>query len=117
MRGAVDVLKAMMADQQSSIIGSMGDSMLADANIKKGYVPDSDSDESVTETQGYWFADVSISEAAKALGKMDDAKKLAARSQGYRKLFNKETEFFQPKDSSGNFEAGFDPISWKTGLQ
>ena len=116
-------------DQQNSMVGSMGDSVLADAiakskwgilegidtsmayeairkdafvqresmygreglndYIEKGYVPSSDSEESVTETQGYWLADASISEAAEALGKLDDANKLAARSQGYRKLFNR----------------------------
>jgi len=84
--------------------------------IQRGYVPDSDSDESVTETQGYWLADAAVSEAAKTLGKIDDAKVLAKRSMGYKNLFNRKTMFFQPKDVNGNFDRHFDPIAWRQGF-
>jgi len=143
-------------DQQNSMVGSMGDFVLADAiakskwgvldgidtskayaairkdafvereslygreglhdYIQKGYVPSSDSDESVTESQGYWLADAAISEAAKALGKTKDSQVLAKRSQGYKQLFNKETMFFQPKDATGRFKGMFDPIEWRNGF-
>jgi len=84
--------------------------------IQKGYVPASDSDESVTETQGYWLADAAISHAAELLGKEEDAKDLAARSKRYQSLFNGQTMFFQPKDSQGHFSGRFDPIAWKNGF-
>lgn len=143
-------------DQQNSMVGTMGDSVLADAiaknkwgiltgfdatkayeairkdafvgresnygreglsdYIQNGYVTSSDSDESVTESQGYWLADAAMSEAAALLGKKEDSEVLAARSKRYTTLFNKDTKFFEPKTKEGHFTQGFDPIAWRNGF-
>jgi len=158
--------------QRSSMVGTMGDVVLADAiakskwgilegfdvqkayeairkdafvegeglygraglqhYIEHGFVPESEFkgkvldwwfdrhaeafSESVTRTQDYYIADAAIARAAQLLGKTDDHDKLSARSKRYGVLFNNDTLFFQPKKSSGEFFAPFDPLAWKNGF-
>jgi len=144
-------------DQSDMMVGTMGDTVLADAlakqkwgfvdgfdaeetyavirkdafdqdnpslfgraglqnYIEKGYVPTSDNEESVALTLGYYLADAAISNAAKLLGKDEDAKTLHDRSRRYYNLFNNESSFFQPRDDSGEFTGGFDALAWRNGF-
>lgn len=51
-----------------------------------------------------------ISQLAKHLGNEEDYRFFADRSYNYRKIFNKETNFFHPKDKDGKFIEPFDYI-------
>ncbi len=51
-----------------------------------------------------------LAQIAKALDKREDYEYFIKRSQNYRNLFNKETGFFAPRTSDGNWVADFDPI-------
>lgn len=83
--------------------------------IEKGYVT-SDVSESVSRTLNYYVSDAAIARAAHALGKEDDEQVLSARSKRYNVLFNKDTKFFEPKDSEGRFPDDFNPLSWGNGF-
>lgn len=112
-----DVDKAYAAirkDAFSNPEGLFGREGLEDY-IEKGYVT-ADVSESVSRTLNYYVSDAAIARAANVLGKQDDAEVLRARSRRYGVIFNNDTHFFQPKDSSGNFLDGFDPISWGNGF-
>ena len=54
--------------------------------------------------------DWAIGEMAKATNNSKDYEFFNKRSYNYRKLFNKQTGFFHPKDSAGNFIEPFDYI-------
>ena len=54
--------------------------------------------------------DWAIGEMAKATNNTKDYELFNKRSYNYRKLFNKQTGFFHPKDSLGNFIEPFDYI-------
>jgi len=76
--------------------------------IEKGYVT-ADVPESVSITLDYYTSDAAIARAAGILGKYDDEKVLTARSKRYDEIFNKDTQFFQPKDTKGRFWGRVDP--------
>lgn len=96
--------------------------------IDKGYIPEADfpsqperksgqsQPESVSRSLNNYVADAAISRAAEALDRCDDAKTLFNRSRRYPVLFNKETQFFQPKDRNGSFYQPFDPLAWRWGF-
>lgn len=56
------------------------------------------------------YDDWCISQLAKHLGNEEDYRFFADRSYNYRKIFNKETNFFHPKDKDGKFIEPFDYI-------
>jgi len=49
-------------------------------------------------------------EAAKALGKENDAKLFAEHSQYYKNIWNPATQYFQPRNANGTFVKKFDPL-------
>lgn len=71
-------------------------------------VSDVEQRQSVAVTQAASYDDWCIAQLAKKLGKQDDYKFFTDRSFNYRKLFNKETGFFHPRDKQGNFIEPFD---------
>jgi len=75
-----------------------------------GYCPADLNDESVSKTLEYAYADDAISKLAEALGREADANLFAEHSKYYRNLWNPETQFFQPRNSSGEFEEKFKPL-------
>ncbi len=91
--------------------GSRGDSRegLADY-IALGYCPSDKTDKSVSKTLEYAYADQSIALLAKALGHTEDTELFLKRGQNYRNVWDKGTQFFRPKDSSGKF-GDFDPLA------
>ena len=67
--------------------------------------------QAVAVTQAASYDDWCIAQMAKALGKTDDYNFFTERSFNYRKLFNKATGFFHPKDKDGQF---IEPFDYKT---
>jgi predicted alpha-1,2-mannosidase len=64
----------------------------------------------VAVTQAASYDDWSIAQMAKQLGREEDYKFFLDRAFNYRKLFNKETGFFHPRDKDGKFIEPFDYI-------
>ena len=64
--------------------------------------------QAVAVTLAASFDDWCIAQMAKKLGKQDDYNFFINRSFNYRRLFNKETGFFHPKDKDGKFIEPFD---------
>ncbi|MGW1199808.1 GH92 family glycosyl hydrolase [Streptomyces sp. NPDC002536] len=88
--------------------------------IKDGYVPylpdrkqqkpgDSDFRQGASATLEYAVADGALSRMARALGHRADADRYAARSRNYRKVFDRSTGFFRPRDAKGAFTGSADP--------
>lgn len=64
---------------------------------------------SLSKTLEYAFDDYCIALMAEKMGKEDLADNFYKRASNYRNVFNKSSSFMQPKDSKGNFIAGFKP--------
>ncbi|KAB2662133.1 MAG: glycoside hydrolase family 92 protein [Verrucomicrobia bacterium] len=77
--------------------------------IRHGYCPTERVDHSVARTLEYAWEDHAIGLLAEALGHRDDAARFKERGQSYRKLWNPETRYFQPRDAGGKFSRPFDP--------
>ncbi len=80
--------------------------------IENGYVSvDSGVAGPVSVTQEYNIADYAIALLAKELGKEEDYQEFIRRSVTYRKLYNPESQFLQPKHLNGTWMDGFDPLA------
>ncbi|MCM4156983.1 GH92 family glycosyl hydrolase [Gramella sp. AN32] len=78
--------------------------------IKNGYLSvDSRIAGPVSTTLEYNISDYAIAQMAKALGKKDDYLEFSKRSLSYKKLYNPETGFLQPKYRNGEWYKPFDP--------
>lgn len=64
---------------------------------------------SLSKTLEYAFDDYCIAIMAEKMGKEDLADNFYKRASNYRNVFNENSSFMQPKDSKGNFIAGFKP--------
>ncbi len=77
----------------------------------QGYVPVDKTAESVSCTMEYAYDDFCVAQVAKQLGYLDTCRLLMKRSLNYKKLYNKETEFFAPRKYDGTWNedvrAGF----------
>lgn len=62
----------------------------------------------IAVTLGTVYDEWCLANIAKALGYKEDADYFGKRSLNYHTVFNKETRFFHPKDSMGNFIEPFD---------
>jgi len=78
--------------------------------LEYNYCPSDLMDESVSKTLEYAWADQSIANLAKALGKEEDARLFESHAQYYRNTWNPETKYFQPRDTKGNFFEPFKPL-------
>ena len=78
-----------------------------------GYMPQTLQDESVSITMEQAFDDACVALVAKKLGKTEDYERFYRRSMFYKNLFDPEMGFFRPKDESGNWIDGFDPLSYE----
>jgi len=78
--------------------------------LKYHYCPADLMDRAVSKTLEYAYADDAVSKLAKVLGHNDDAKLFAEHAQYYRNTWNPETQYFQPRNSSGEFEKKFKPL-------
>jgi len=78
--------------------------------LKYHFCPADLMDEAVSKTLEYCYADDAISKLAAALGKEKDAKLFAAHSQYYKNTWNPATQYFQPRNASGEFVDKFKPL-------
>lgn len=81
---------------------------------KMGYIPyDVDVNENVARTLEYAYDDYTIMKLAKALNRPEEEiNRFAARSQNYRNVFNKQSNFMQGKNKDGSWQAPFVPEKW-----
>ena len=75
-----------------------------------GYVPCDLEVSSVSKTLEYSYADWSLAQMAKALGKKDDYDIYMERANRYKNLFDKDVNFMRGKDSKGQWRTPFDPF-------
>ena len=64
--------------------------------------------QSVAITLAACYDDWCLAQIARELKKDEDCRHFLNRSYNYRNIYNKETAFFHPKDSAGNFIQPFD---------
>lgn len=82
---------------------------------KMGYIPYDVVDKynsdnwSLSKTLEYAFDDYCIALMAEKMGEKDLADDFYKRASNYRNVFNDKTSFMQPRDSKGDFIAGFKP--------
>ena len=70
--------------------------------------------QAVSVTLDAAYDDWCLSQLARALGKVEDAKYFAKRSQNYRNVFDSSIGFMAPRAASGEFIEGFNP-KWSGG--
>ena len=78
-----------------------------------GYMPQDQQNTSVSITLEQAFDDWCVAAVARKLGRTADAERFGRRSEFYRNLFDRETGFFRPRDSHGNWVEPFDPLSYE----
>lgn len=71
-------------------------------NDALGYTPEP---LSISHTLEYAYTDWCVSQLAKALGKEEDAKRFYAKGQAYHNIFDKEKEWFRPRNADGTWVA------------
>lgn len=92
--------------------------------VEKGYCPYEERFNMATTEEGsgfgashtmeYCFSSFAVAQFAKHLGKEADYQQLSKLSEGWKLLYDKETNLIRPKDSQGNFLKEFDPLApWK----
>lgn len=70
-------------------------------NDELGYTP---SELSISHTLEYAYTDWCISQLATAMGKDEEAKVYAQKSQAYRNIFDKEKGWFRPRKADGSWQ-------------
>ncbi|MDO5979596.1 GH92 family glycosyl hydrolase [Flavivirga spongiicola] len=78
-----------------------------------GYVPyDVGIHENAARTLEYAYADFTIAQMAKSLGKNDVAKKYYEKSLNYKNLFDPSNNLMRGKNKDGSFQSPFNPLKW-----
>ena len=81
--------------------------------LRVGYLPQGRGVSGVSDTLDYAYDDWCVGQAATVVGRVDDAKVLAARAQAYRKLWDADVKLMRPKDASGDWaNVPFDQFAW-----
>jgi predicted alpha-1,2-mannosidase len=111
-----DVETAYAAARQTALVGVPAGSRFGGRQglaeyLQYGYCPYDKVVESVACTIDYSWCDYSLAQWALALGKEDDAAIFAEHAQSYKKVWNPETLFFQGRDTAGNFDPNFSPLT------
>lgn len=78
--------------------------------LEFGYCPSDIVRESVACTLDYAWCDGALALWAHALGKEDDAVMFQRRSEGFRHVWNPETQFFQGRTAGGDFDPNLRPL-------
>jgi predicted alpha-1,2-mannosidase len=76
-----------------------------------GFIPADQVSESVSKCFEYCYNDWAVSHVAAKMGNGAEAAMLRERSLNYRKYFNPENQFMQPKLANGAWAMPFDPIA------
>ncbi|NKI25727.1 glycoside hydrolase family 92 protein [Arenibacter sp. 6A1] len=78
-----------------------------------GYVPyDVGIHENAARTLEYAYADFTIAQMAKSLGKNDIADTYYKKSMNYKNLFDPSTKLMRGKNKDGSFQSPFNPVKW-----
>jgi predicted alpha-1,2-mannosidase len=76
-----------------------------------GYIPlDRIANESVSLTLELGIGDDAVARVARAAGRADVAERFARRAQGWRALWDAQTQTMRGKDSAGRWREPFDPL-------
>ena len=76
-----------------------------------GYIPlDKISNESVSKTLELGIGDDAVARVARTAGRPDVAERFARRAQGWRHLWDVQTQMMRGKDSAGRWREPFDPL-------
>ena len=78
---------------------------------KLGWVPCDKENESVSKTLEYAYDDYCIAQMAKALGKTDDYVYFMKRAASFKNIYDSSVGFMHGKDSQGNWNEPFNPLS------
>jgi predicted alpha-1,2-mannosidase len=79
---------------------------------KYGYLPyDQVEGESVSKTLEYAWGDDAVARVARIAGRDDIASRFTARAQGYRQLFDPQTQTMRGRTASGAWRTPFDPVT------
>ncbi len=78
--------------------------------VKFGYCPSDTMSGAVAKTLEYATSDAAIARLAAALGYGEDAAQFEKRAQNYRNVWNPETQYFQPRDTQGEFSTPLEPL-------
>ncbi|MBR4994502.1 MAG: GH92 family glycosyl hydrolase [Alistipes sp.] len=77
--------------------------------IESGFIPSDKMNQSIAYDMEYAIADAAAANAARALGKTEDAEYFENRSHSYRNYFDHETQFIRGRLSDGSWRQEFDP--------
>lgn len=78
-----------------------------------GYVPyDVGINENTARTLEYAYADFTIAQMAKKLGKKKIAEKFYVQSLNYQNVFDPSTNLMRGKNQDGSFQSPFNPLKW-----
>ena len=78
-----------------------------------GYVPyDAGINENVARTLEYAYDDWCIAQAARKLGRDDEAAEFERASKNYRNVFDRETNLMRGRKLDGEFQSPFSPYKW-----
>ncbi|AZQ64544.1 glycoside hydrolase family 92 protein [Flammeovirga pectinis] len=108
------VLKNIKGIDANRVFEAMQATSLQDARDLKvykkyGFIPSDKGGESVTKTLEYAYDDWCIAQVAKHIGNEKAYQQYMKRSEGYKPLFDKETEFMRGRLTNGKFRLPFDP--------
>lgn len=120
---AYKAIKANELNWQSRPVGS--GKMDVKAFAENGYSPYLDEDKtdstgshfSVSHTLEYSFSAFAAAQMAKSLGKKTDYENLLKYSNGWKKVFNSQSNLMQPRKADGAFIDKFDPFEPWRGFQ
>lgn len=93
--------------------------------VNNGYIPDRDTILSngwifnfgASHTLEYSFSSYAVSQMAKALGKEFEYEQLTNQAQGWKHLFDPETQYIRPRHEDGRWVDNFDPMQAWRGFQ
>ncbi|HPO16838.1 MAG TPA: GH92 family glycosyl hydrolase [Candidatus Hydrogenedentes bacterium] len=110
-----DIDTAYKAMRQTALIGRPEGSKFAGREglewyLTYTYCPTDKAGDAVSATLEYSWADYALSLLARELGHADDAAIFAEHSTFYKNIWNPETQFFQPRFASGEFDQNFKPL-------
>ena len=88
-----------------------------DLRKQYGFIPTDLMNEGIGKDMEYAIADGAVAQAAKFLGKDEDARFFTERSHSYRNYFDPETGFMRGKFSDGSFVSPFNPYASNHGKQ
>ncbi|MEO2198027.1 MAG: GH92 family glycosyl hydrolase [bacterium] len=108
------VLKGIAVDPAAAYDAVRHSAMQDDRGLgaykRFGYIPSDTDPESVSKTLEYAYDDWVVAQLASYLGKSEDYHYFSRRGDSYRNVFDRETRFMRPRDTTGRWMPDFDPL-------